>query len=86
MEVLMWLSVIKQARVELRGSEPPASGEQNTAGTEPSERGAGTAGDSRGSGNFGNGGESEAATHEERLTKKLHPHYCQNGNVGCYRP
>ena len=56
--------------VELRGSEPPASGEQNTAGTEPSERGAGTAGDSRGSGNFGNGGESEAATHEERLTKE----------------
>lgn len=31
---------------ELRGNEPPASGEQNPAGTEPSERGGGTASDS----------------------------------------
>ena len=32
---------------ELRGNEPPASGEQNPTGTEPSERGAGTSDDSR---------------------------------------
>ena len=56
-------------RGELRGNEPPASGEQNPAGTEPSERGAGTSGDSRRSGNIGHGGESETATHEERLSK-----------------
>jgi|GEM_PF-1351429 N12 class adenine-specific DNA methylase len=31
---------------ELRGNEPPASGEQNPAGTEPSKRGAGTESDS----------------------------------------
>lgn len=31
---------------ELRGNEPPASGEQNPAGTEPSKRGTGTASDS----------------------------------------
>lgn len=36
---------------ELRGNEPPASGEQNPTGTEPSDRGAGTDGDSRRSGN-----------------------------------
>lgn len=32
---------------ELRGNEPPASGEQNPAGTEPSDRGAGASDDSR---------------------------------------
>lgn len=32
---------------ELRGNEPPASGEQNPTGTEPSNRGAGTSDDSR---------------------------------------
>lgn len=32
---------------ELRGNEPPASGEQNPTGTEPSDRGAGTSDDSR---------------------------------------
>ncbi len=37
-----------------RGSEPPASREQNPAGAEPSERGAGTEGDSRGAGTAGN--------------------------------
>lgn len=36
---------------ELRGNEPPASGEQNPTGTEPSDRGAGASGDS---GRFGN--------------------------------
>lgn len=36
---------------ELRGNEPPASGEQNPTGTEPSDRGAGADGDSRRSGN-----------------------------------
>ena len=35
---------------ELRGNEPPASGEQNPAGTEPSDRGAGASDDSRGVG------------------------------------
>lgn len=35
---------------ELRGNEPPASGEQNPTGTEPSDRGAGTSDDSRGVG------------------------------------
>lgn len=35
---------------ELRGNEPPASGEQTPAGTEPSDRGAGVADDSRGGG------------------------------------
>lgn len=44
---------------ELRGNEPPASGEQNPAGTEPSKRGTGTASDS------GQGG--EVAT-EEAIT------------------
>lgn len=32
---------------ELRGNEPPASGEQNPTGTEPTDRGAGTSDDSR---------------------------------------
>ena len=32
---------------QLRGNEPPASGEQNPTGTEPSDRGAGTSDDSR---------------------------------------
>ena len=32
---------------ELRGNEPPASGEQNPTGTEPSDRGAGASDDSR---------------------------------------
>lgn len=32
---------------ELRGNEPPTSGEQNPTGTEPSDRGAGTSDDSR---------------------------------------
>lgn len=36
---------------ELRGNEPPSGREQNPAGTEPSERGAGAAGDSREGGN-----------------------------------
>lgn len=35
---------------ELRGNEPPASGEQTPAGTEPSDRGAGVADDSQGGG------------------------------------
>ena len=55
---------------EPRGSEPPASGEQNPTGAEPSERGAGITGDSRGSGNIGNGGESQETTQQERLTKE----------------
>lgn len=36
---------------EPRGNEPPAIGEQNPAGTEPSERGGGAAGDGRAGGN-----------------------------------
>lgn len=36
---------------ELRGNEPPASGEQNPTGTEPSDRGAGASGDSGRGGN-----------------------------------
>lgn len=39
---------------ELRGNEPPAIGEQNPTGTEPSERGAGTPGDSQANGEGGN--------------------------------
>lgn len=35
---------------ELRGNEPPAGGEQNPRGAEPTERGAGTPDDSRGAG------------------------------------
>lgn len=35
---------------QLRGNEPPASGEQTPSGAEPSDRGAGVAGDGRGSG------------------------------------
>ena len=55
---------------ELRGNEPPAGGEQNPAGTEPSERGAGTSDDSRGVGNLRVGGKGETAAQKERLTKE----------------
>ena len=55
---------------ELRGNEPPARGEQNPTGTEPSERGRGIAGDGRGSGNRQTRGSSEAAASQESLSKE----------------
>lgn len=53
---------------ELRGNEPPASGEQTPAGTEPSDRGAGAADDSRGAGNEGQHERNlpQEVTNEER--------------------
>lgn len=55
---------------ELRGNEPPASGEQNSEGAESSERGTGIAGDGRGSGNRQTRGSSEAAASQESLSKE----------------
>lgn len=50
---------------ELRGHEPPAIGEQNPSGTEPTERGAGTADDSSAVGGRGNLQSSEKRTEGE---------------------
>lgn len=50
---------------KLRGNEPPASGEQNPAGTEPTERGRGTSDDSRGVGERRNLQPSEKRTEGE---------------------
>ena len=50
---------------ELRGNEPPASGEQNQAGTESSDRGAGASDDSRGVGERRNLQPSEKRTEGE---------------------
>lgn len=55
---------------ELRGNEPPASGEQNPTGTEPSDRGAGASDDSRGVGIDKRGGESEAEAPQTKLSKE----------------
>lgn len=55
---------------ELRGNEPPASGEQNPTGTEPSDRGAGTSDDSRRVGIDKRGGESEAEAPQTKLSKE----------------
>lgn len=55
---------------ELRGNEPPASGEQNPAGTEPSDRRAGASDDSRGVGTDKRSGESEAEAPQTKLSKE----------------
>lgn len=55
---------------ELRGNEPPASGEQNPEGAESADRGRGIAGDGRGSGNRQTRGSSEATASQESLSKE----------------
>lgn len=55
---------------KLRGNEPPAIGEQNSTGTEPSDRGAGTSDDSRGGRIDKRGGESEAEASQTKLSKE----------------
>ena len=60
---------------ELRGNEPPASGEQNPAGTEPSDRGAGVEDDSAAAGGRNTdvrGGNSDDAANGE-LAEEVTP-------------